>query len=117
MCMSRIARSNARPSTTHPRASRGEPVAAFQQFAWALDQSRRIDDLLVACEIHPLNNLRTLQHLKRALGQNEEQINAWYRHWIADGLAKLEADLNRVESGGGAGRPEVGQEQRGGDSP
>ena len=56
--------------------------------------------LLVACEIHPLNNLRTLQHLKRALGQNEEQINAWYRHWIADGFGKLEADLGR----GGTGR-------------
>jgi maleylacetoacetate isomerase len=56
--------------------------------------------LLVACEIHPLNNLRTLQHLKRALGQNEEQINSWYRHWIADGLAKLEADLGR----GGRGK-------------
>lgn len=56
--------------------------------------------LLVACEIHPLNNLRTLQHLKRALGQSEEQINAWYRHWIADGFTKLEADLGR----GGTGR-------------
>jgi maleylacetoacetate isomerase len=55
--------------------------------------------LLVACEIHPLNNLRTLQHLKRALGQNEEQIGTWYRHWIADGLAKLEADLGRAGSG------------------
>ena len=55
--------------------------------------------LLVACEIHPLNNLRTLQHLKRALGQNEEQINSWYRHWIADGFAKLEADLARGGSG------------------
>jgi len=64
--------------------------------------------LLIACEIHPLNNLRTLQHLKRALGQNEDQINAWYRHWIADGFAKLEADLNRSDSGGhnggGSGR-------------
>ena len=59
--------------------------------------------LLVACEIHPLNNLRTLQHLKRALGQNEEQISTWYRHWIADGLAKLEADLNRRDSGSYAG--------------
>src|SRR6185436_15256050 len=38
--------------------------------------------MLVACEIHPVNNLRVLQHLKRALGQNEEQVNAWYRHWI-----------------------------------
>lgn len=51
--------------------------------------------LLVACEIHPLNNLRTLQYLRRELGHNEEQVNAWYRHWIADGLAKLEADLLR----------------------
>lgn len=57
--------------------------------------------LLVACEIHPLNNLRVLQQLKRALGQSEEQVNAWYRHWIADGLAKLEAQLART---GGTGR-------------
>lgn len=49
---------------------------------------------LVACEIHPLNNLRVLQHLKRSLEQSEEQVNAWYRHWIADGLAKLEAQLD-----------------------
>jgi maleylacetoacetate isomerase/maleylpyruvate isomerase len=48
---------------------------------------------LIVCEIHPLNNLRVLQHLKRTLGQNEDQVNAWYRHWIADGLAKLEAEL------------------------
>jgi maleylacetoacetate isomerase/maleylpyruvate isomerase len=48
---------------------------------------------LIACEIHPLNNLRVLQHLKRVLGQSEEQVNAWYRHWIADGLAKVEAEL------------------------
>jgi maleylacetoacetate isomerase/maleylpyruvate isomerase len=49
--------------------------------------------LLIACEIHPLNNLRTLQYLKRQLGQNEEQVNSWYRHWIAEGLGKLEAEL------------------------
>ena len=48
---------------------------------------------LIASEIHPLNNLRTLQHLKRALGQSDEQVNSWYRHWIGDGLAKFEADL------------------------
>ena len=47
---------------------------------------------LVASEIHPLNNLRVLQHLKR-LGQTQESIDTWYRHWIADGLAKLEAEL------------------------
>jgi len=54
---------------------------------------------LVACEIHPLNNLRVLQHLKRALGQSQEQIDNWYRYWIADGLAKLEADLARPGTG------------------
>ena len=54
--------------------------------------------LLVACEIHPLNNLRTLQYLKRELGQNEAQINTWYRHWVADGLLKLEADLSKAET-------------------
>lgn len=49
--------------------------------------------LLVACEIHPLNNLRTLQYLRSHLGQDEEGVKRWYRHWIQDGLAKLEADL------------------------
>ena len=49
--------------------------------------------LLVACEIHPLNNLRTLQYLKRQLGQSDEQMNTWYRHWVADGLAKYEAEI------------------------
>ncbi len=49
--------------------------------------------LLVACEIHPLNNMRVLRHLKRVYGFDDEGINTWYGHWIADGLTKLEADL------------------------
>ena len=49
--------------------------------------------LLVACEIHPLNNLRTLNYLRKSLAQSEEQVAEWYRHWIADGLVKLEAEL------------------------
>ena len=65
----------------------------------ALGRARvRSLSLLVACEIHPLNNLRTLQYLKRELGQNEAQINTWYRHWVADGLLKLEADLSKAET-------------------
>jgi len=60
---------------------------------------RSLSDL-VACEIHPLNNLRTLQYLKRALGQSDEQVNSWYRHWIADGLGKLEAMLSGTERTG-----------------
>jgi len=49
--------------------------------------------LLIACEIHPLNNLRTLNYLRKDLGLLEEQVHAWYRHWIAEGLVKLEAEL------------------------
>ena len=65
-----------------------------------LDRARvRALSLLVACEIHPLNNLRVLQHLKRQLGQNEEQVNSWYRHWVAEGLQRFEAELKH-----GAGR-------------
>ncbi|MGQ0544680.1 MAG: maleylacetoacetate isomerase [Betaproteobacteria bacterium] len=55
---------------------------------------------LVACEIHPLNNLRTLQHLRKQLGQDEDQVGAWYRHWIAEGLARLEAALAGASGSG-----------------
>ena len=78
---------------THPKPALlpGEPKARARV--------RSLADL-VACEIHPLNNLRTLQYLKRALGQNDEQVNTWYRHWIADGLGKLEAMLSGTEGTG-----------------
>jgi len=56
--------------------------------------------LLVACEIHPLNNARTLSHLRKAMNQTEEQVNAWYRHWMADGLAKVEASLTHFPGTG-----------------
>jgi maleylacetoacetate isomerase len=47
--------------------------------------------LVVACDIHPLNNLRVLNYLKGPLGQAEEARTAWYRHWVVEGLAALEA--------------------------
>ena len=47
--------------------------------------------LTVACDIHPLNNLRVLKYLKSELGHSQEQVDAWYRHWIAEGLPALEA--------------------------
>jgi len=49
--------------------------------------------LLVACEIHPLNNPRVLNYLTRTLGRSEEEKNTWYCHWVHDGLAKFEACL------------------------
>ena len=49
--------------------------------------------LAIACEIHPLNNLRVLRYLTKDLGQSEEAKNAWYRHWVEQGLAQVEAQL------------------------
>ena len=56
---------------------------------------------IVACEIHPLNNLRVLGYLTGELEISEEAKLAWYRHWIAEGLGALEAIL--------AGSPDTGR--------
>ncbi|HEX6072481.1 MAG TPA: maleylacetoacetate isomerase [Sphingomicrobium sp.] len=47
--------------------------------------------MVVACDIHPINNLRVLKYLKHELGQEQEAIDAWYKHWISEGLPALEA--------------------------
>jgi len=47
----------------------------------------------IACDIHPLNNLRVLQYLSAELGVDDEAKNAWYRHWVAQGLAAVEVGL------------------------
>lgn len=47
----------------------------------------------IACDIHPINNLRVLQYLGGQLGATQEQKDAWYHHWIATGLQGLEAML------------------------
>jgi maleylacetoacetate isomerase len=49
--------------------------------------------LAIACEIHPLNNLRVLRYLVKQLGQSEDARDAWYRHWVEQGLAHVEAQL------------------------
>lgn len=49
--------------------------------------------LSIACEIHPLNNLRVLRYLMRNLNINEGDKDTWYRHWCEQGLAALEATL------------------------
>ncbi|SEL23247.1 maleylacetoacetate isomerase [Halomonas daqiaonensis] len=50
---------------------------------------------LVACEIHPLNNLRVLKYLVRELEVDEDAKLAWYRHWIIEGFDALETLLKR----------------------
>ena len=47
----------------------------------------------IACEIHPLNNLRVLRYLVHDLHVGEEAKNAWYRHWVERGLAVVERQL------------------------
>lgn len=60
----------------------------------ALGRARvRALSLSIACEIHPLNNLRVLKYLSRDLQVSEEAKNTWYRHWVALGLAAFERQL------------------------
>lgn len=57
--------------------------------------------LAVACEIHPLNNLRVLRYLVRDLKVSEDDKNRWYRHWVETGLEVVERQL--------AGHPATGR--------
>jgi maleylacetoacetate isomerase len=77
---------------THPtpRLLPAEPLARAQVRAFAL---------AIACDIHPLNNLRVLRYLKHAMDQTDEARDTWYRHWIAEGLAALEALLRNAGPG------------------
>jgi maleylacetoacetate isomerase len=57
----------------------------------ALDRAKiRAMALAVACDVHPLNNLRVLQYLRREFGQDDDGVNRWARHWISSGFAALE---------------------------
>jgi maleylacetoacetate isomerase len=56
--------------------------------------------LAIACDIHPLNNLRVLQYLRRELGADEETVTRWVRHWIAQGFTALEAWIVRHSQDG-----------------
>jgi maleylacetoacetate isomerase len=51
---------------------------------------------LVACDIHPLNNLRVLKYLVNDLKLDEEQKNTWYRHWVRIGLEAFERELAQL---------------------
>ena len=51
--------------------------------------------LSIACEVHPLNNLRVLQYLKNTLQVSDEQKQAWYAHWCEQGLLAIEKMLQQ----------------------
>ncbi|GAA0866029.1 maleylacetoacetate isomerase [Sphingopyxis soli] len=69
---------------THPEPALLPERAADRAYVRAAAQ-------LVACDIHPLANLRVLRYLKRDLGHDQAAIDGWYRHWVEDGLVRLEA--------------------------
>jgi maleylacetoacetate isomerase len=54
---------------------------------------------VIACDVHPIQNLRVLQYLKREMGQQQTAIDAWARHWIALGLEVVETRLAEPASG------------------
>jgi maleylpyruvate isomerase len=61
-----------------------------------IDRARvRAMALAIACDIHPLNNLRVLNYLRSPLGHDEDAVNAWYRTWIATGFMALEQEVSR----------------------
>jgi maleylacetoacetate isomerase len=48
---------------------------------------------IIACEIHPINNLRVLKYLSKDLKVDEDSKNTWYRHWVRSGLESFERQL------------------------
>lgn len=72
-----------------PKLLPSEPLARAQVRSMAL---------AIACDIHPLNNLRVLNYLRHNLGQNEDGVNTWYRHWVSEGFRGLEQEVARFSS-------------------
>lgn len=54
---------------------------------------------IIACDIHPINNLRILGYLTGKLGLSEEQRDEWYRHWVKEGFEALETLLQDKATG------------------
>ncbi len=73
-----------------PRLIPTEPVARARVQALAQ---------LIACEIHPLNNLRVLRYLRGELKLDEESVQRWYHHWVGEAFVGLEALVARWSGG------------------
>lgn len=64
-----------------------------------IDRARvRSMALAIACDIHPLNNLRVLNYLRGELQQDDAGVNVWYRHWITEGFRGLEIQARELSS-------------------
>jgi maleylpyruvate isomerase len=78
---------------TQPGAALLPPGPAARAWVRALSQT-------IACEIHPLNNLRVLKYLTGVLKLDDVQKQAWVQHWTGQGLAAVEAMLAQRKQGG-----------------
>ncbi|MBL0925543.1 MAG: maleylacetoacetate isomerase [Sphingomonadaceae bacterium] len=65
-----------------PKMVSSEPAMRAKTLAQAM---------IIAADIHPINNLRVLKYLKETMGQDQAAIDDWYRHWIIEGFTALEA--------------------------
>jgi len=74
-----------------PRLLPTDPVARAHVAAMAQ---------VVACEIHPLNNLRVTRYLRTELGHDDETVQRWYRHWIDEGFRALETWARKHSAAG-----------------
>ena len=75
-----------------PRMIPADPIARARAIEMALT---------IACDIHPLNNLRVLQYLEQAMGQGKAPVDLWYQHWVEQGFATLEKLLPDAPFAGG----------------
>ena len=75
-----------------PRMIPIDPVARARAFEMALT---------IACDIHPINNLRALQYLGNEMGQDKAAVDDWYRHWVEQGFTTLEKLLPDAPFAGG----------------
>ena len=83
---------------THPNP----PLLPGNALARARIRALTLD---IACEIHPLNNLRVLRYLVHDLKVSDEDKNRWYRHWVETGLEAVERQLSGQPAAGPCVRP------------
>lgn len=75
-----------------PRMIPADPIARARAMEMALT---------VACDIHPINNLRVLNYLQHEMEHDKSAVDSWYRHWVEQGFATLEKLLPDAPFGGG----------------